>query len=142
MQKGISKALVFSVTGLIFLSGCATTKTHRAESADAQSQVAALQAAVQAKDQQIQDLESQLQSHQDSLTYSSNVSSSKGSKIRVAGVSIKDVQKALVRAGYDPGPADGEWGKKTRSAIQKFQRRKNLKADGIVGEKTWSLLNS
>ncbi len=50
------------------------------------------------------------------------------------------LQKALRRAGYDPGPIDGRIGKKTRAAVKAFQRRQNLKADGIVGERTWSAL--
>ncbi len=141
MNKSNSQIFVLSLLGVFLITGCATTKAHRAD-ADATSQVTALQAQVQEKDQQIQDLQSQLQGHQDSLSYTTNVSSTpKNAKVRVPGVTLKDVQKALVKAGYDPGPVDGEWGKKTRSAIQKFQRRKNLKADGIVGEKTWSLLN-
>jgi murein L,D-transpeptidase YcbB/YkuD len=142
MQKNISKIFLLSLTGLVFLSGCATTKARQADSTDVQSQVAELQAQVQAKDLQIQDLQAQVESRQQSLDTASNVSPIKSSKIRVPGVTVKDVQQALIKAGYNPGPVDGEWGKKTRGAIQKFQRRKNLKADGIVGEKTWSLLNS
>ena len=62
--------------------------------------------------------------------------------IRVSGVSILDIQRALKRAGFDPGTLDGRLGKKTKSAIKDFQRNNGLKADGIVGEKTWSLLKA
>ncbi|OGW83258.1 MAG: hypothetical protein A3C47_02020 [Omnitrophica bacterium RIFCSPHIGHO2_02_FULL_51_18] len=60
--------------------------------------------------------------------------------MRVSGVSVEDVQRALIRSGFDPGPVDGHAGKKTKAAIREFQRRNNLKVDGIVGEQTWSRL--
>jgi len=41
-------------------------------------------------------------------------------------------QKLLAQLGYDPGPADGLYGNKTRSAIEDYQRSQNLAADGQV----------
>jgi len=43
-----------------------------------------------------------------------------------------DVQRALTVLGYDPGPADGLYGARTRSAIQSFQRGVGIAADGQV----------
>ena len=43
-----------------------------------------------------------------------------------------DVQNALTALGYRPGPADGLYGARTRSAIQSFQRDVGLAADGQV----------
>ncbi len=43
-----------------------------------------------------------------------------------------DVQNALTALGYDPGPADGLYGARTKSAIQSFQRDVGIPADGQV----------
>lgn len=52
----------------------------------------------------------------------------------------KQIQIALKKAGFDPGPIDGKIGKKTRKAIREFQKAKGLKVDGVVGEKIWQEL--
>lgn len=128
-----------SLLTVVFLTGCATTRARRPETADQSSQIAALQNEIQAKDQQIQDLQYQLDN---SSRSGSNFSSSRSDSgvVKASGVSVSDVQRALIRAGYDPGPVDGKAGKKTKSAIKQFQRRNNLKVDGVVGERTWALL--
>jgi len=41
-------------------------------------------------------------------------------------------QKLLAQLGYDPGPADGLYGSKTRITIEKYQRSRNLAVDGKV----------
>ena len=43
---------------------------------------------------------------------------------------IRAVQRALARLGYDPGPADGLMGPRTRAAIRAFQAASGLAADG------------
>jgi hypothetical protein len=55
---------------------------------------------------------------------------------------ILTVQRALEVLGYNPGPIDGLWGPKTRSAIRSFQRIQNLEVDGIPGEKTLQRIQS
>lgn len=133
--------------GLVLAAGCASTKARKAaESApDPQTQITQLQSELAAKDQQIQELQYQLQSYQTAIQTPSNFSGAKtgtSSYIRVSGVSVEDVQRALKQAGFDPGPVDGRIGKKTKSAIKEFQRRHHLTADGIVGERTWSYLKT
>ena len=142
MTNKFFQLVTLSFVLLAFVSGCATAKPRRAESIDTAAQVTQLQSELQAKDQQIEDLQYQLESYGRSMGSSGSFSSGKSSLIRVSGVTVKDVQKALKRAGYDPGPVDGQAGKKTKSAIKQFQRKNDLKADGIIGEKTWSLLRS
>ncbi len=61
--------------------------------------------------------------------------------IRVA-VSAKKVQAALKNAGYYEGSIDGKLGSKSRGAIKKFQKEHELKADGIIGKKTWTELKN
>lgn len=45
---------------------------------------------------------------------------------------IQEIQKILAQFGYNPGPADGVYGEKTRLAIQEFQRENNIDADGLA----------
>ena len=137
-----NKFLVLGLAGLFFMTGCATTRAHRPNPNDLQSQVTALQSELQAKDQQIEALEYELQSRDQSLPKNSFSSGSKTSLVRVSGVSVQDVQKALIKAGFDPGPADGRVGKKTKKAIKAFQKKNSLTPDGVVGEKTWTLLKT
>ncbi len=53
---------------------------------------------------------------------------------------IRQIQQALKVAGYDPGPADGRMGGRTKTAIRDFQTANGLQADGKVGPRTWSKL--
>ena|SRR3989338_1123109 len=141
MSKTHLQVSFLFLLGAVLVSGCATTRAKHDATANLQNQVTDLQSQLQAKDQEIQDLQARLESYERALPstsgYPKGISSS---SIKVPGVSVKDVQQALLRAGFDPGPADGRMGKKTRAAVKEFQRRNNLNADGIVGEKTWSLL--
>lgn len=43
---------------------------------------------------------------------------------------VEDVQSALNNAGYNPGPADGIYGPRTRNAISAYQRDNGLSVDG------------
>lgn len=54
---------------------------------------------------------------------------------------IKDVQTCLKNAGFYDGKIDGVKGKNTKKAIKKFQKANGLKADGVVGKRTWELLS-
>ena len=53
---------------------------------------------------------------------------------------IKEIQQALLQAGYYKGTIDGIKGSKTRQAIRAFQNDNGLKVDGKVGSKTWEKL--
>ena len=55
---------------------------------------------------------------------------------------IRQVQQALKVAGFDPGPADGRMGTRTRAAIRDFQLANGLEPDGKVGSKTWNKLET
>jgi peptidoglycan hydrolase-like protein with peptidoglycan-binding domain len=62
------------------------------------------------------------------------------SKEDVGKPSVKQIQRALKNAGFNPGPVDGRRGTQTRLAIKEFQKVNNLTADGKVGKLTWSVL--
>ena len=50
------------------------------------------------------------------------------------------LQEALIQAGYDCGPHDGIFGRKTKAAVEKYQKDNGLTVDGIVGKQTWTAL--
>ena len=145
MIRSGSRLLVVPIVLALFTMGCATTRARKQDPAqDPQRQIADLQSQLMAKDQEITDLKYQLESRQTApaVNFSSGNSSDKFNILRVSGVSADQLQRALNRAGYDPGPIDGKLGKKTRAAIKAFQRQHGLTADGVVGEKTWAALQS
>lgn len=59
------------------------------------------------------------------------------------GEYVRLLQGILVQLGYDLGSTaiDGKFGKKTESAVKKFQKANGLVVDGIVGPKTWAELD-
>ena len=63
---------------------------------------------------------------------------SKGSK----GPEVKEMQKALIKAGYSCGSfgADGDFGSGTEKAVRAFQKDAGLLVDGIYGPKTKAAL--
>lgn len=56
------------------------------------------------------------------------------------GVDVKDIQRLLIKKGYDAGSVDGKFGPKTERAVKAFQSDNDLKVDGIVGPKTLAKL--
>lgn len=55
---------------------------------------------------------------------------------------VRELQLALTKAGYDPGPADGVFGKQTEEAVVAFQQDNGLAVDGRVGPETAAALDS
>ncbi|MGD8567118.1 MAG: peptidoglycan-binding domain-containing protein [Gammaproteobacteria bacterium] len=53
---------------------------------------------------------------------------------------VYHVQMRLMHEGYNPGPADGIMGKKTRRAIAKFQWDNNLEVTGALNQATFAAL--
>ncbi len=56
------------------------------------------------------------------------------------GEDVKTVQQKLKRWGYYSGSVDGIYGPATKKAVEYFQRKNGLTADGIVGRKTFEAL--
>jgi hypothetical protein len=54
---------------------------------------------------------------------------------------VKKAQKLLVRHGFlARSNVTGNFGKATEAAIKKFQKAAGIKADGVVGARTWTAL--
>lgn len=60
------------------------------------------------------------------------------------GATVKTLQQMLLKLGYDLGicGVDGDFGIATEKAVKAFQKDHGLKADGIVGDKTWAALEA
>lgn len=56
------------------------------------------------------------------------------------GPEVIRLQQLLLDFGFNPGPADGIFGPRTRTAVTEFQREVNIAVDGIVGPRTWIAL--
>jgi peptidoglycan hydrolase-like protein with peptidoglycan-binding domain len=49
---------------------------------------------------------------------------------------IAQMQDHLQQLGYDPGPADGTYGRQTKLAIKRFQSEHGILSDGAAGALT------
>jgi len=57
-------------------------------------------------------------------------SSGGGTASAASDGTVSDIQAALMRRGYDPGPVDGRYGPRTAEAIRRYQSDHGLVADG------------
>lgn len=127
---------------LISLSGCATARKQTdLEIQGLKNQISVLEAEIQSKDEEISSLRDALSK---TVEQKEKLAKEAGRKKLIGEAksrpSIKQIQIALINAGYNPGSIDGRMGKQTREAIKAFQKANNLKEDGKVGKETWNLL--
>ena len=133
--------VVVAVVFAAGLSGCATArKDKEMEMQGLRNQISVLEAQVQSKDEEINNLKAEL-----SKPVEEKQVKASGKKKVVPEVKsrpkMKQIQIALRNAGYEPGAIDGKMGNQTREAIKAFQKANNLPADGKVGKQTWAVLN-
>lgn len=140
------------------LSGCAGARLNKgADKPKAMTpaeRIAELERQVQTKDQEIIKIQQELdrlhareaaaaEAETEGASYGavSNMKAAPSSgALRVPGVTVTELQRALEAAGHDPGTIDGRFGNKTKTAVRNFQREQGLKVDGVVGQKTWGAL--
>jgi len=146
---------------VIAFSGCASTQM-KSQNEQIQSRLTDLEKSQQAKDAEIVDLQYQVKdlsskvdgtkpAESDQAAPASSESGDQGESMKssnmVGGaqtirvkVSPEKIQRALKSAGVYTGPVDGKIGAGTRAAIVEFQKSHGLKADGVLGRKTWDEL--
>ena len=56
------------------------------------------------------------------------------------GGDVEHLQGLLSGRGFDPGPVDGIFGRRTLSAVTGYQESLSLAVDGVVGPQTWGAL--
>jgi murein L,D-transpeptidase YcbB/YkuD len=151
----------------IVFSGCATTQM-KAQNEQLESRVTELEKNQQAKDAEIVDLQYQVKDLSSKIdtsktadsdqtapesqgsaadNESANASSSYRNDSDSGGVNIirvkvspEKIQRALKSAGVYTGLVDGRIGPGTKEAIIEFQKSHGLKADGVLGRRTWEAL--
>ena len=156
----LSRLLPILVLSIAF-SGCASTQM-KTQNEQMQTRMTELEKNLQAKDAEIVDLQYQVkdisskvegtkpaeteQVSSDSRIPAEQLGSVKGTEgldnaqiIRVK-VSPEKIQRALKSAGVYTGKVDGKIGPGTKEAIVEFQKSHGLKADGVLGKKTWENL--
>ncbi len=57
-------------------------------------------------------------------------------KIGDRGNSVRNLQNQLRERGFDPGSADGVFGRRTADAVRRFQASRNIAVDAQVGADT------
>lgn len=62
-------------------------------------------------------------------------------KVGSKGERVKAIQKKLNSLGFNVGPADGDFGEKTKRGVMDFQRAYKLLPDGVVGPKTQAAID-
>ena len=130
-------ALILAGFAMLTVAGCATSKQQIM-----QNRVAELEQQLAEKDKQLEQTNTMSKDanivFDDSLSgHSSRSHGSAEGKVSTAKKTNKNIQRALKNAGFYKGTVDGKPGKRTKAAIREFQRSKGLKADGVVGKRTW-----
>lgn len=58
------------------------------------------------------------------------------------GLPVRRLQSRISLAGYSTGGVDGSYGLKTETAVKRLQHDVGLIVDGIVGPRTWAVVDS
>ncbi|OIO37422.1 MAG: hypothetical protein AUJ75_04245 [Candidatus Omnitrophica bacterium CG1_02_49_10] len=139
MRFSVILSLVVLMWGL---TGCAAQRNSLQESQNQQlqMQVRALEQGLRIKDDEIQDLKDDVERLKSAKAYSEKRPAYNEPLNVTPKPTNKKVQSALKNAGFYNGPVDGVIGKKTKASIRDFQAANGLKADGVMGKKTWTKL--
>lgn len=128
------------------IAGCATpAKQMDLETQKLRTQIGTLEQQLKESEKEIENLEAQLEKERqirrdlEKQLWMKKKTLEETKTLRKP--SIRNIQTALRKAGFYDGPVDGKLGPRTRQAIKDFQKSKGLKADGIVGRKTWQELS-
>jgi cell division protein FtsL len=125
-MKKMNGLMLFLVI-VLCVSGCVTVPvSSKSEIEQLQSQISDLQTELNVAKAENASLKQEL----------SQLASKKAVRMPNAG----EIQAALKKAGFYQGEVDGQIGTKTKDAIKKFQEANGINPDGVVGSRTWQLL--
>lgn len=140
-----------AVLTVFFVAGCSTVpKKVKEDMAGMKTKVDTLESRVENVENKQAAVERMTAEQAQALE---EMKSAKSEKMEKSNISIKtretpkakartkDIQVCLKNAGFYQGKISGVKGKSTKKAIKEFQRANGLKADGVVGPKTWELLS-
>lgn len=51
-------------------------------------------------------------------------------------MNVRNIQRSLKKLGFEPGPIDGIWGRRTANAVEAFQEEHGLPLTGLVDPRT------
>lgn len=144
-KKVFEKALIVTAFCCL-LTGCTTTQPTRSVN-HLEGRMAHIERKADEQDQEISSLRNEMEKLTSELTSFKRKKTTpaaikepareKDNRIIRVSVSHQKVQSALKNAGYYSGNIDGKIGNNSQKAIKSFQEDHDLKADGIVGQKTW-----
>ena len=123
---------------LLATMGCATPRSAELSNQELQGRVLHLENLAQQRDQELAQLREDVDAERQARQALEQPAGGAGAATHAATdrMTLRDVQTALKRAGFDPGPADGKMGKQTRQALRNFQQAQGLAADGRIGPQT------
>jgi septal ring factor EnvC (AmiA/AmiB activator) len=117
-------------------------QTAQGQLASIQEQVKSLEQARAQLTESIAQARSQLGSTLDQSSDDGSPSQTGATSPATGSVRVDAVQEALTKLGYGPLTADGRMGRKTRQAIQAFERAQGIAVTGELGERTVQALES
>jgi murein L,D-transpeptidase YcbB/YkuD len=149
------RLVVAAVIAMVFAAGCSTLpRKYRDEMAGMKTKVDTLESRVEtveskqadvekaavAQGQTIEELkaERQKEASRSNVTILDRTQAPERTHSKLART--RDIQTALRNAGFYKGRIDGVKGEQTKAAIREFQRANGLRDDGVVGPKTWEIL--
>ena len=140
-KGGVVWVIVFAV---LFIAGCAGKSGDRL--AELEKKMTLAESRLDSCEQRIDYCENDLYSMNQRQTaveecYKELSETRGAAKAESVSLTNEEIQKALKNAGFYNGNIDGKIGPNTEKAVKDFQAANGLKADGVVGSKTKSLLS-
>ncbi len=59
-----------------------------------------------------------------------------------SGLPVRRLQSRMSAVKFDTGGVDGVFGAKTEAAVRQLQQQARLEVDGVVGPKTWDVVDA
>ena len=145
--------ILMVLVSVILLSGCVTTSKYKTDMDRLQTRIDELEISLKQQESDKvalkegqQQIEAALKQQSEELESAKKKFSSM-SKRKSQGAlpesrmpTAKEIQATLKSSGFYAGEIDGVIGSGTKEAIRKFQEANQLTPDGVVGSKTWMLL--